>query len=196
VRRPPGSTPRHPGRCRSSFRYPKGTTTSWLSIAGCITLAALVALVAAVSGCGGGAPAAQAGGATGREGRPPSAKPDRAPRGGPAGGSCRRQVGDFIGSMETLRRSLAVGVSYEEYEAKLRTVRSAYRRVPVKRMTLGCLASVGTPAEKALARYIDAANSWGECLSEAGCASVSIEADLQARWRVASRHLSEAQRGL
>lgn len=98
--------------------------------------------------------------------------------------------------METLRRRLAVGLSYDEYAAELRGVRSAYHRVPVKRMTLGCLASVGTLAEKALAHYIDAANAWGQCLSEAGCASVSIEADLQARWRVASRYLSEAQRGL
>lgn len=98
--------------------------------------------------------------------------------------------------METLRRRLAAGVSYGEYAAELGKVRSAYAAVPVQRLTIDCLAAVGTPGEKALGGYIDAANAWGECLSEAGCSSVSIESALQDRWRVASRHLSEAQRGL
>ena len=61
---------------------------------------------------------------------------------------------------------------------------------------LGCLGAVGTPAEKTLNRYIEAANDWGGCVSELGCGSAEIEPVLQRRWRVASHFLSEAEDGL
>ncbi len=111
------------------------------------------------------------------------------------GGACRRQVGGFLDSMDALRRRLAAGVSYNEYVAEMRRVRSAYRSVPVERMGIGCLDAAGTPGERALNRYIDAANAWGECLSEASCDSVSVEPLLQRRWRQASRLLSAARTG-
>jgi hypothetical protein len=106
---------------------------------------------------------------------------------------CRDQVGGFLSSLAKLRGSLALGLSYEQYVAALGGVRAAYGEVPVGRLTIDCLASAGTPAEKALNRYIDAANAWGKCLSEAGCDTGSIEASLQKRWRIASHFLSEAR---
>jgi len=149
---------------------------------------ALAAATAAMSGCGGDAPAAQAGSVKARADRPRGSIPD--------GGACSHQVGGFIDSMATLRHRLAVGVSYDEYSAELRKVRALYDRVPIRRMTIDCLAAAGAPAEQALGRYVDAANAWGECLSEAGCNSAWIEAELQGKWRVASHHLSEAEQGL
>ncbi len=111
-----------------------------------------------------------------------------------AGGErCRNQVGGFLSSLAKLRGSLALGLSYEQYVAALHGVRAAYGKVPIQRLTIDCLTSAGTPAEKALNQYIDAANAWGECLSEAGCDTASIEAGLQKRWRVASHFLSEAR---
>jgi hypothetical protein len=95
--------------------------------------------------------------------------------------------------MTRLRSNLAVGLSYEQYAAEMHGIRTAYDEIPVKRLTIDCLATAGTPGEKALNQYIDAANAWGECLAEAGCDTASIEANLQSRWRVASRFLSEAQ---
>jgi hypothetical protein len=173
--------------CRSFFRYAEETATSWLPI---LVGVALAAATAAMSGCGGNAPAAQAGSGSvkGRADRPGGGNPD--------GSACGRQIGDFVGSMATLRHRLAVGVSYDEYSAELRRVRALYDRAPIRRMTIDCLATAGVPAEQALGRYVDAANAWGECLSEAGCDSASIESELQAKWRVASRYLAEAQRGL
>lgn len=111
-------------------------------------------------------------------------------------GPCRGQVGSFVASMDSLRRRLAVGLTYDQYVAEVRGIRSTYRKIPIDRVEIDCLNAVGTPAEKAFNRYIEAANDWGECVSEAGCSSATVEPVLQRRWRIASRFLSEASEGL
>jgi hypothetical protein len=75
-------------------------------------------------------------------------------------------------------------------------IRSTYRKIPIERVEIGCLSAVGTPAEKAFNRYIEAADGWGECVSEAGCRSETVEPVPQRRWRIASHLLSEADEGL
>lgn len=109
---------------------------------------------------------------------------------------CQGQLGSFVASMDSLRRRLAVGVTFDQYVAEVRGIRSTYRRIPVERVEIDCLSTVGTPAEKAFNRYIDAADDWGECVSEAGCSSEAVEPVLQRRWRIASHFLSEADAGL
>jgi hypothetical protein len=109
---------------------------------------------------------------------------------------CQTQLGSFVASMDSLRRRLAVGVTYDQYVAEVRGIRSTYRKIPTRRVEIDCLGVVGTPAEQAFNRYIEAANDWGECVSEAGCSSETVEPVLQRRWRIASHFLSEADRGL
>jgi hypothetical protein len=117
-------------------------------------------------------------------------------RGVPAGGLCQSQLGSFVGSMDGLRRRLAVGVTYDQYVAEVRGIRSTYGKIPIGRLQIECLSAVATPGEKAFNRYIEAANDWGECVSEAGCGSEEIEPVLQRRWRIASHFLSEAKDAL
>lgn len=114
----------------------------------------------------------------------------------PAGDVCQSQLGSFVGSMDGLRRRLAVGVTYDQYVAEVRGIRSTYGEIPTRKLRIDCLAAVATPGEKAFNRYIEAANDWGECVSELGCGSAEIEPALQRRWRIASHFLSEAQDGL
>jgi len=123
----------------------------------------------------------------------PSAKSGRRV---PVGGLCQSQLGGFVGSMDGLRRRLAVGITYDQYVAEVRGIRSTYGRIPIKRVQIDCLSAVATPGEKAFNRYIEAANDWGECVSEAGCGSEEIEPVLQRRWRIASHFLTEAKDGL
>lgn len=113
-----------------------------------------------------------------------------------AAGPCQGQLGSFVASMDSLRRRLAVGVTYNQYVAEVRGIRSTYRKIPIERVEIDCVAAVGTPAEQAFNRYIEAANDWGECVSEAGCSSETVEPVLQRRWRIASHFLSEADDGL
>jgi hypothetical protein len=112
------------------------------------------------------------------------------------GGPCQTQLGSFVASMDSLRRRLAVGLTYDQYVAEVRGIRSTYEKIPIERVEIDCLGAVGTPAERAFNRYIGAANDWGECVSEAGCSSETVEPVLQRGWRIASHFLSEADEGL
>jgi hypothetical protein len=111
-------------------------------------------------------------------------------------GACQGQLGSFVASMDSLRRRLAVGVTFDQYLAEVRGIRSTYRKIPIDRVEIDCLDAVGTPAERAFNRYIQAANAWGDCVSEAGCSSETVEPVLQRRWRIASHFLGEADEGL
>jgi hypothetical protein len=126
----------------------------------------------------------------------PSGPPPRRDGRAPGGERCQSQLGSFVGSMDGLRRRLAVGVTYDQYVAEVRGIRSTYGEIPTRELQIDCLTLVATPAEKAFNRYIEGANDWGECVSELGCGTSSIEPVLQRRWRVASHFLSEAQDGL
>ncbi len=137
--------------------------------------------------------------ATTEKPRPAQAQKGKAkakPRHAPAGDLCQSQLGSFVGSLDGLRRRLAVGVTYDQYVAEVRGIRSTYGEIPIERLRIDCLAAVGEPSEKALNRYIEGANDWGECVSEVGCDTATIEPILQRRWRVASHFLSEARDGL
>lgn len=114
----------------------------------------------------------------------------------PGGNLCQSQLGSFVGSMDGLRRRLAVGVTYDQYVAEVRGIRSTYGEIPTRKLQIDCLSLVATPGEKAFNRYIEGANEWGECVSELGCGTETIEPVLQRRWRIASHFLSEAQDGL
>ena len=146
----------------------------------CLLVAALL-LVA--SGCGEESTGAAEGPAGGRSAPAPDA---------PAATGCPRQLDTFVASLEKLRRQLAVGLSYDQYAARVKRLRASYEEIPTQRLTFDCLAT-GTPGEKALNKHIDAANSWGECLADASCTTPTIEPVLQRKWRVASRYLSEAR---
>jgi hypothetical protein len=106
---------------------------------------------------------------------------------------CPPQVDTFVKSLDVMRRQLAVGLSYDPYAARVKSLRRSYDALPVDRLTIGCLRTTGTPAEAALNEYVDAANAWGECLADASCTTEAIEPVLQRKWQVASHSLSKAR---
>jgi hypothetical protein len=144
-------------------------------------LALVAALPLYACGDGGSATAESSGAAAKPQGHP-------ADRGRP----CPAKVDAFVAALADLRRQLAVGLSYDQYAARIEALRGTYAAIPVDRLTLGCLATTGSAAERAFNEYIEAANSWGECLADAACTTATIEPDLQRRWRLASRALSTA----
>jgi len=166
---------------------------------------AAVALAAPLASCGGDGPAtAQSVTANSAS---PGAKAEgsvqnradlarQRPRHVAPSGRCETQVGGFVDAMDKLRRNLAIGLSYEQYVAEMKAIRSAYDTIPTDRVALGCLKAAGTPGESGLNQYIAAGNTWTECVETPGCESATIEAQLQQRWRKASRYLSKAQLGL
>jgi hypothetical protein len=109
---------------------------------------------------------------------------------------CRRALGDFLDASESLENSVAVGVSYEGYLTAVNHVRASYAEADAGDLPLLCLARVAAPAEAALNSYIEAANEWGECLTDSACEPESVEPELQRRWLWASDRLGKAARGL
>lgn len=139
-----------------------------------------------LSACGGG-------GAATAESTPATQPTHRAKAHAAGNQPCPANANAFVQSLDRLRRQLAVGLSYEQYAARIKALRAAYDRIPVDHLAIDCLTATGTPSERAFNKYIDAANAWGECLADASCTTASIEPVLQRKWRVASRFLSEAR---
>jgi hypothetical protein len=155
-----------------------------LSPLGC---ALIVAVAVALPGCGDG------GSATAESTAPPAPqKQARTTATGP-GAVCPARLDAFVRSLDSLRRQLAVGLSYDQYTARVKALRAEYEKLPIGRLGLACLATSGTPGERAFDKYVDAANAWGECLADASCETATIEPVLQRKWRLASHALSEAQ---
>lgn len=112
------------------------------------------------------------------------------------GGRCGSQLRPLVSSLDALRKQLAVGLNYEDYLSEVSGLKAVYDEVPVERLAIGCLTTVGTPAERALNRYREAANTWGDCLTEASCDAAAVEPKLQRRWALAASLLSTAGEGL
>jgi hypothetical protein len=109
--------------------------------------------------------------------------------------SCR-QLRPFLGSTVKLRDDLARGLSYDDYLRAVQGVRAVYARIDADKLTAGCLLAAGGPAERALNLYIDATNTWGDCLATVACNTHSIEPKLQRKWALAAHQLTFAQQGL
>lgn len=154
-------------------------------------LAAAVALILVLPGCGSDS-SAQAGDPTIST---PTAKPPAKAKPSAANKRCQKQVGKFLATMDKLRARLVNGLSYEEYVAEVDAIRARYDEIPVDRLAVACLVGSGTPGEKAFGKYIDAANSWGECIDEEGCDASTVEPVLQRQWKVAAHFLDEANQG-
>jgi hypothetical protein len=117
------------------------------------------------------------------------------PSAAPAPSSCR-QLRPFVGSMAKLRDTLARGLSYDDYLREVQGVRSIYARIDADKLAAGCLLTTGGPAERTLNLYIDATNTWGDCLATVSCSTRSIEPRLQRKWALAARRLTVAEQGL
>jgi hypothetical protein len=150
-------------------------------------IGAMLSLAVVLPGCGSGS-----GSGVGAADATPSADAGS----GGAGGACRAELRPFLAELNALRTDLAVGLSYDQYLGELRGTRVAYRRVRADRLQLGCLVAAGAPAERALNRYVEAANAWGGCLATAACETSSIEPRLQREWARASKLLSAARAGI
>jgi hypothetical protein len=109
---------------------------------------------------------------------------------------CSRLLTGVLDPMESLDNIAAVGTDYDSYLGAVSHVRSGYAHIAAADLSVPCLTLVAAPIESALNIYIDAANTWGDCLATAACNPASMEPELQRKWGEASELLSEAQSSL
>jgi hypothetical protein len=153
----------------------------------CVALLLGISLFAPL-GCSGGGGETSTGATTGA-----GPEKQRGPKRRTAAQRCR--LGPFLQALDTLEERLAVGLSYEQYFSEVKRARTAYEEIQVGELELPCLSAVGTPGEKALNQYIEAANVWRECRADVSCGTYTIEPRLQRKWRVASHFIAEARAG-
>jgi hypothetical protein len=109
---------------------------------------------------------------------------------------CRGELGSFVASLAALRDDLARGLSYDDYLVRVRGTRAIYAKVRPRQVPAACLVVSGGPAERAFNLYIEAANTWGDCLATVTCDTRSIEPRLRRRWALAGKRLAIAEDGL
>jgi hypothetical protein len=155
------------------------------------TVGILLGLTLMLSACGenGTTAAGKPDAATSTVSAPPS------PPAATARDSCH-PLHPFVGSMVKLRTDLARGLSYDDYLREVQRVRAVYARIDADKLTAGCLLASGGPAERALNLYIDATNTWGDCLATVSCNTRSVEPKLQRKWALAAHQITIAQQGL
>lgn len=156
------------------------------------TACALLSLALALGACGEERSAAVGGSSVERAGA--QGEPGRS--GGAEGGPCASQMRPLVTSLDALRKQLAVGLNYADYLSEVGRLKTVYDEVPVERLAISCLTTIGAPAERALNRYREAANTWGDCLTRASCDAEAVEPKLQRRWALAASLLTTAQEGL
>jgi hypothetical protein len=161
---------------------------SWAAAAG-----TLLALVLILPACGEERTSAAEG--TGSSAKKPASDAGP-PKAAPANDACSVQLHGFLASLNALRDKLARGLNYDDYLHEVRGARLEYDRIQAAKLPLGCLLASGGRAERAFNLYIDAANTWGDCLATVSCSTASIEPKLQRKWKLAAAELSAAQRGL
>jgi hypothetical protein len=155
-----------------------------------VTVGILLGLVLVLSGCGEDGTTA-----AGKSTTTTNATSATQPNAKTARNTCR-PLHPLVASMAKLRDALARGLSYDGYLREVQGVRSFYARIEVDKLTAGCLLVSGGPAERALNLYIDATNTWGDCLATVSCKTRTIEPKLQRKWTLAARQLTVAQQGL
>lgn len=154
-----------------------------------------LALALTLPGCGSQSTAAPAEPAEATVIAPSAESPPTSTR-GDASIACASALTAFVAQLEHLRRSLVIGVSYEQYVAELGAVRKSYQRVPVGKLDLACVSGPATSAEKSFDGYLAAANAWGDCVEESGCETAALEPRLRREWRAAAVQLAEAKEAL
>jgi hypothetical protein len=127
----------------------------------------------------------------------PSAAEEATARAAAAAAQCQQQVGALLSAEEDLDGRLSgSGMTEDDYISRVGDVSAAYREIPIKDLQAGCLTSVGIPTESAMNAYIDASNTWNDCVTDFSCNVDSIKPDLQSKWAKATVFVNQAKQGL
>ena len=125
------------------------------------------------------------------------AQKQAAARAAAAAALCQQQVGGLLSAEEDLDGRLSgSGMTEADYISRVGDVSAAYRQISIKDLKSGCLTNVGIPTESAMNAYIDASNTWNNCITDFNCNVDSITPELQGKWAKATVLINQAKQGL
>ncbi len=105
---------------------------------------------------------------------------------------CHTEMDSFVDSLTDLNSKIGVGMVYSDYLDAVGEVSVEYGRISFEDLSIGCVKNVGLEAEKALNRYSDAADYWGDTIENGGEVS---EPELQKKWSSATRLIEHVESG-
>jgi len=112
--------------------------------------------------------------------------------------SCEDTLGDFQEAISELNSRLDIGLNYDEYTDAVADAKVEYDQIDFDDLSdnTKCLGSVGVPLEKAMNKYIQAANIWSKCFDDLECSNDQINGKLQVRWAEATLKIEKAKDAL
>lgn len=109
---------------------------------------------------------------------------------------CSDELVAFLEELEELDSRLTVGLNFSAYSGFVGDAQVAYDRIDFEELNATCIEQVGIPAEDAFNAYVDAYNTWNDCIGDIDCDNDSITPSLQAEWADATELLEEARAAL
>jgi hypothetical protein len=110
---------------------------------------------------------------------------------------CQSQTAALLSAEEDLNGRLSgSGLTEADYLTRVGNISAAYGQTPVKQLQLSCLTNVGVPAENAMNAYVNASNTWNNCVTDISCSESSIDGQLQLQWSKATLELTRAKSGV
>jgi hypothetical protein len=109
---------------------------------------------------------------------------------------CQQQVGGLLSALEDLDSRLGgVGLSEQDYLVRVGNISAAYGQTPIKELSPTCVLNVGINAESAMNAYVDAGDTWSNCITDLSCNVDGITPQLQAQWAKATGLIDKAKQG-
>lgn len=106
---------------------------------------------------------------------------------------CLSKLGPFLNSMQEINSRLDIGMNESEFVQRVGTAKVKHDQLDPKALQGTCL-DAGVDLEKALNKYIKAANKWSNCVSNFSCTFKKINAVMQLYWLQASTRISTAEK--
>lgn len=165
--------------------------------------ARLVLVSLLVVGCGGVAPSAAAPtlvpGTTPSPSPSPTPSPTPTPKPTPSPApviseACAEELGDTRDELDEMDARLDIGLTFSDYSERVGDISVASNRQDVDALTAegaDCLATA-LLLNEAFLEYIDANDTWNDCIQDTDCTNDSIRSELQGHWSTASDKLDEA----
>jgi hypothetical protein len=111
-----------------------------------------------------------------------------------ASGRCQHQLKPLAGRLDGLRAHLIAEPGYRQYVGAVRNLRLTYAKTPFAQSDIHCLRGPARTAEKAVNRYVRAANLWTRCQADPRCDLQVAKTAIAREWWAAGLTITKLHR--